>query len=114
MLFLAIFGNEISIFDSLFISIFSMIVVFLILLIISFMIDITAKLIGSDKTNNKLSVDNNENVKTKDDSNLVAIISSAIAYMMNKNVDDILITKIKRVNNKNTSWAEHGINDNLN
>lgn len=114
MLFLAIYGNELSLFDALFISIFSMIIVFLVLLVISFMIDITAKLIGSNKTNQKLLVDNIVNIKTNDDSNLVAIISSAVACMMDKNVDDIVITKIKRVSNNNSSWSEQGIRDNFN
>ena len=117
MLFLAIYGKDVSIFDSLFISIFSMIIVFLVLLIISYMIDIVAKVIGSKKKN--VTVVDNDNIDNniidnKSDSELVAIIAASIDCMLNKNVDDIVIKRIKRVNSDFTSWSNKGLIDNLN
>ena len=117
MLFLAIYGKNVSIFDSLFISIFSMIIVFLVLLIISYMIDIVAKVIGLKKKN--VTVVDNDNIDNniidnKSESELVAIIAASIACMLNKNVDDIVIKRIKRVNSDFTLWSNKGLMDNLN
>ena len=118
MIFLAMYGNVVSIKEAVFISIFAMLIVFSVLLILSFMIDLTAFTIGLKKNE---KVDNKSKKDTKvlsnnnlNDTTLVAIIAASIASMMNTDVDNIRITKIKRVGNANSMWSEKGLLDNIN
>lgn len=116
-LFLAMYGNDVHIGEAIFISLFAMAIVFIILLIISYLIDITAGIIAV-RSGKKVKV-SNENVVKKEgsntsDSSLVAVIAAAVASMMGTSVDNIRITKIKRVNQNNTAWTGRGLLDKMN
>lgn len=116
MIFLAMYGNVVNFREAIFISIFAMIIVFSVLLILSLMIDFTAFVIGLKKSDDKI-LDKDENAKVSNvpsDTTLVAIIAASIASMMNTDVDNIRITKIKRVSNTNSMWSEKGLLDNIN
>lgn len=103
MIYLAMYGDKVSISSAIFISIFAMAVVFVVLLIISYMIDITAFFINAKKSKNVVNTSkNNEDkqvleTKTTDDTALVAVIAAAVASYMNTNVDNIIIRKIRRI-----------------
>ena len=103
-MFLAMYQDKVSIFEALFISIFAMIIVFFVLLIISYMIDITAFVLNvKNKTNkNVASISNepnkNEVSETKKNDDLVAVIAASIAAYLGVSVDNIRISKIRRVN----------------
>ena len=119
MIFLAMYGNVVSFKEAMFISLFAMLIVFLVLLFLSFMIDFTASIISNNKKNKyenaNIQKDNNENTKTVDnDTRLVAIIAASISCMMNVDINDIRITKIKRIGNTNSIWSEKGLLDNIN
>ena len=119
MIFLAMYGNVVSFKEAMFISLFAMLIVFLVLLILSFMIDFTALFINKNKQKDvnqvKIIKDENKNENNKiSDTSLVAIITASIASMMNTDIDNIRITKIKRVGNANSMWSEKGLLDNIN
>ena len=121
MIFLAMYGNVVNFKEAIFISLFAMIIVFLVLLILSFMIDFTALIINKNKQKDvnqvKIIKDENKNKNENNnisDTSLVAIIAASIASMMNTDIDNIRITKIKRVGNTNSMWSEKGLLDNIN
>ena len=104
-IFLAMYGNKVSISEALFISLFAMIVVFVVLLIISYLIDVTAFFInGSNKVKNinevKIDTNTEKNIgiesSVNDDGKLVAIIAAAIAEYLGTSSNNIRITKIRR------------------
>ena len=117
-LFLAMYGNDVSLDQALFISVFAMAVVFIVLLIISYLIDISAFFInGSSKTKKSngastkaASVAPVSNVKSSNasDSYIVAI-AAAIAAYLGTSVDNIRIKKIRRINQSNSAWTERGL-----
>ena len=119
MIFLAMYGNVVNFKEAIFISLFAMLIVFLVLLILSFMIDFTALFINKNKQKNvtqvKIIKDENKNGNNIiNDTSLVAIIAASIASMINTDMDNIKITKIKRVGNTNSMWSEKGLLDNIN
>ena len=119
MVFLAMYGNVVSFKEAIFISLFAMLIVFLVLLILSFMIDFTALIINNNKQKNATQIktikdDNTKGNNNIKDTKLVAIIAASIACMMNTDIDNIRITKIKRVINTNSIWSEKGLLDNIN
>ena len=119
MIFLAMYGNVVNFKEAIFISLFAMLIVFLVLLILSFMIDFTALIINKNKQKDvnqvKIIKDENKNENNNiSDTSLVAIIAASIASMMNTDIDNIRITKIKRVGNANSMWSEKGLLDNIN
>ena len=119
MIFLAMYGNVVNFKEAIFISLFAMLIVFLVLLILSFMIDFTALIINNNKQKvmsqvNIIKDENKNGNNIISDTSLVAIIAASIASMMNTDIDNIRITKIKRVGNTNSMWSEKGLLDNIN
>ena len=114
-LFLAMYGNEVSLGQSLFISVFAMIVVFVVLLIISYLIDFTAFCINGSKSKvaNKVTTEVKPKIdksSTKvDDSELVAVIAAVVASYLGTSVDNVMISKIRRIPQSNSPWAERGL-----
>lgn len=114
-LFLAMYGNEVSLGQSLFISVFAMIVVFVVLLIISYLIDFTALCINGSKSKvaNKVTTEVKPKIdksSTKvDDSELVAVIAAVVASYLGTSVDNVKISKIRRIPQSNSPWAERGL-----
>ncbi len=112
-IYLAMYGNEVSLNQAFFISVFAMIVVFLVLLIISYLIDITAFFINGSKKKKVVNVKSeneviNTGVKASSD-DLVAIIAAAVATYLGTTVDNIRISKIRRVPQNDTPWVERAI-----
>ena len=112
-IYLAMYGNEVSLNQAFFISVFAMIVVFLVLLIISYLIDITAFFINGSKKKKVVNVKSeneviNTEVKASSD-DLVAIIAAAVATYLGTTVDNIRISKIRRVPQNDTPWVERAI-----
>ena len=112
-IYLAMYGNEVSLNQAFFISVFAMIVVFLVLLIISYLIDITAFFINGSKKKKVVNVKSeneviNTGVKASSD-DLVAIIAAAVAAYLGTTVDNIRISKIRRVPQNDTPWVERAI-----
>lgn len=114
-LFLAIYHNDVSLGQAIFVSIFSMTVVFAVLFIISCLIDVTAFFIGKSAKPKKangvvLNAANTMPVNTKnDDSSMVAAITAAVAVYLGTSVDNIRISKIRRVGQDMTAWGERGL-----
>ena len=115
-LFLAMYGDKVDIGQALFISLFAMAIVFLVLLVISYTIDITAFLLkGSSKlkkANGAASVTATaapvvKSAKGSDD--VVVAIAAAIAAYIGTSVDNIRITKIRRIPQTDTAWTERGL-----
>lgn len=112
-IYLAMYGNEVSLKQAFFISVFAMIVVFLVLLIISYLIDITAFFINGSKKKKDVNVKSeneviNTEVKASSD-DLVAIIAAAVAAYLGTTVDNVRISKIRRVPQNDTPWVERAI-----
>ena len=114
-LFLAMYGDKVDIGQALFISVFAMAIVFLVLLVISYLIDITAFFIkGSAKSKKANGAVSNtatsapvKNKKGSDDS--VVAIAAAIAAYLGTSVDNVRITKIRRIPQSSTAWTERGL-----
>ncbi len=119
-LFLAMYGNEVKIGQALFISIFAMVVVFLVLLIISYLIDITAFIIGGSKKKEKaVKVETatpapKATKKEEKNDDLVAVIAGAIAGYLGTSVDNIRIKSIRRIPQSDTPWTERGLLSQIN
>ena len=114
-LFLAMYGDKVDIGQALFISLFAMAIVFLVLLVISYLIDITAFIIkGSAKPKKANGAVSNTatsapvtNKKGSDDA--VVVIAAAIAAYLGTSVDNVRITKIRRIPQSSTAWTERGL-----
>ncbi|MBQ2205093.1 MAG: OadG family protein [Lachnospiraceae bacterium] len=107
----AMFGNEVSIGDSLFISVFAMLVVFTVLVAISYLVDLTAFFINKKPTKKIVvetatSVDNQPN-KSSDE--LVAIIAAAISSYLDKDTSQFRIKKIRRIPQNDSPWTKRGL-----
>ena len=109
-LYLAMYGDKVELGQALFISIFAMAVVFLVLLIISYLIDFTALCLKGNKTKKKtenateVKPDVQVARKSSDDS-LVVVIASYLGT----SVDNVKITKIRRITQTGTAWSERGL-----
>lgn len=115
-LYLAMYGDKVELGQALFISLFAMAVVFLVLLIISYLIDITAFFLKGNvkpkKADGAVSPTATtapvvKNVKGSGDT--VAVIAAAIAAYMGTSVDNVRITKIRRIAQTDTAWTERGL-----
>lgn len=115
VLYLAMYGDKVSIGQAIFISIFAMSVVFFVLLIISYMIDITAGVIKKgtkcEKKSNGVankSTATSTPTKKDDSSAVVAAIAAAVASYLGTTTDNVRIVSIRRVNS-NSTWAQNGL-----
>lgn len=114
--YLAVYGDKVTISESLFISVFSMIVVFFVLLIISYLIDATALLLKKkNNNNNELVVKSETQTLSKNDNGVnVAIIAAAIASYMGSSFDSIKIKKIRKIERSNSQWSFRSILNQIN
>ena len=108
MLFLALYGDNLNIGEALFISGFSMLVVFFVLLIISYLIDLTAALINKSKKQVTKPASNVE-IKNEIKSDDTVVIAAVIAAYLGTSTDNIIIKSIRRINQSDSAWAEHGL-----
>lgn len=103
------------------VTLFSMGIVFLTLIIISYTIDVMRVLLNR-KTKKKDNISNvnisnsqNNTIQEKtaisieeDETEIVAAISAAIAYILGKNTSDFIVKNIKRTPELDSSWANAG------
>lgn len=114
-LYLAMYGDKVSIGQAVFISIFAMLIVFVVLLIISYMIDITAFVLkGSNKPKKANGVAESTTsvapAKKADGSSAdVAVIAAAVAAYLGVSVDNIRIQRIRRIDQSISPWSEKGL-----
>lgn len=109
-------GNNVTLSESLVITVFSMLVVFVVLILISYLIRIlkVASIGKKDKVQTTESnimeskVVEKEEVSKTDDEELVAVIAAAVAANLGVSVPQIRIKEIKRVYQNTPLWAETG------
>ena len=109
------FGDKLSLLDSGVITIFSMVVVFISLLVISYLIDLMRVTVA--KKDNK-AVDTKiiqqapqpvvNTVVEEDDTELVAVITAAIAAMTGTSTSGLVVRNIKRIPDLDTTWSRTG------
>ncbi len=109
------FGDKITLLDAGVITLFSMVVVFLSLLVISYLIDLMRVIFN--KKDNK-AVENKtiqqspqpvvNAVVEEDDTELVAVITAAIAAMTGTNTSGLVVRNIKRLPDLDTTWSKTG------
>ena len=109
-------GENITIGQSLLITVFSMLVVFVVLLGISYLIDLLrvttngedkkkTQDVKTEKIETKQEISTQENL---DDEELVAVIAAAVAASMGVEIPDINIKSIRRTSSRSPIWAETG------
>lgn len=114
-------GNNISIGDSLIITIFSMAIVFVVLIAISYLIDIlrvvTNEKKGKEEPNkSNIVVEEKKTDKMEEvleeqklnDEELIAVIAAAVAVSLGVSVPEVNIKSIKRTSSTTPLWAEIG------
>ena len=114
-------GNNISISDSLLITVFSMVVVFVVLIAISYLIDLLRLAINGKKDKEETEkasiiikekqIEKSQEIKAEENSNdeeLVAVITAAIAASLGVATPEVNIKSIKRVSQTTPTWAEMG------
>jgi Na+-transporting methylmalonyl-CoA/oxaloacetate decarboxylase gamma subunit len=118
-------NNNISLGDSLIITVFSMVTVFVTLYIISLLIDLLRIVTNKDKKEKEINktetlkeniVKNTETPTTEENLNqeeLVAVIAASIAASLGVTVPDINIKSIKRVSQPTPLWAQIGRREQL-
>jgi len=109
------FGDKITLLDAGVITLFSMVVVFISLLVISYIIDLM-RVIFNKK--DKKTVENKtiqqspqpvvNTVVEEDDTELVAVITAAIAAMTGTNTSGLVVRNIKRLPDSDTTWSKTG------
>ena len=110
-------SENISIGDSLIVTLFSIVMVFLVLIVISIFISMLKNLNKSEKPKNikdnkdikESNIEDKAVVKVEsnkiDDEEIVAVISAAIAASLGKKSHQISIKSIRRINNSSTAWS---------
>lgn len=113
-------GENISIGDSLIVTLFSIVMVFIVLIVISIFISMLKNINKSEKPinikdNKDLNKSNIEKIPVAkvemnkmDDEELVAVISAAIAASLDIKPQQINIKNIRRINNNSPAWASVG------
>ena len=113
--YIAMYGDRIDLVQALFISFFAMAIVFLVLLIISYLIDAVAYLLNKNHRSKKISInaiDKNDDINIVDNANnknTVVVIAAAIASYLETQIDNIRITKIRRITKTDSAWTERGL-----
>ena len=97
-------GKDISIIDSLIISLVSMIAVFVVLAIIYYMVDFL-KILGGKNNKKSQELTTREDLE---DEELVAVIAAAIAVNLGVSIPKVNIKSIKRISSTTPRWAEVG------
>ena len=107
----AMFGNEVSIGDSLFISVFAMLIVFAVLVTISYLVDLTAFVINKKprKIHIVETANNDDKSNGKSKNELVTIIAATIASYLDKDTSQFRIKKIRRIPQNDSPWNKRGL-----
>ena len=96
------------------VTILAMSIVFLILILLIFAIKLMGKILYREtpKVEPAVPVAIREEVEKEDDLEVVAVITAAIAEMMNKGTGEIRVTRIQRLGLARPTWATTGKNEN--
>ncbi len=108
------FGDKTTLLDAGVITLFSMVVVFISLLVISYLIDLMR--VTFNKKDNKAvekTIQQSQQpvvniVVEEDDTELVAVITAAIAAMTGTNTSGLVVRNIKRLPDLDTTWSKTG------
>lgn len=109
------FGDKISLLEAGIVTVFSMAVVFISLLAISYIIDLM-RVAFSKKDNKAVETKTIQQVSQpvvntvveEDDTELVAVITAAIAAMIGTNSSGLVVRNIKRLPDLDTTWSKTG------
>lgn len=113
------YGDNITLFDSLVITVFSMAVVFAALWILTYISDVTKLLIERNKKKNDISektesiIDSTTIEEDEDEEELVAVITAAIYASTMSKPGTLVVRNIKRTRNTASAWSSAGITDNM-
>ena len=106
-------GEQVSMNQTLVVTLFSMGIVFIALLAISFILDIFKVTMGKENKSKKeepikpiLEEKHQEN--KEDEEELVAVITAALASSLGKKSDGIIIRNIKRIPDLEPAWVKAG------
>lgn len=107
------FGNTITMADAGIITLFSMGIVFSALLVISYTIDVMRAALSKPKKENKVETvqqPQQQIVETpeEDDTELVAILTAAIASSLGKSANSLIVRNIKRLPDMDPVWSRSG------
>ncbi|QSX06946.1 OadG family protein [Sedimentibacter sp. zth1] len=100
--------------ETVFITIFSMVLVFLTLLAISYIIDLMRVCITRKDKKNVTNVPTQpaqavvEEIVEQDDTELVAVITAAIAAMTGKSASGLVVRNIKKLPDLDGAWSKTG------
>ena len=98
---------DISIVDSLIISLVSMVAVFIVLAIILYLVDLL-KIVANKKTEEPEEPKKPRIEQDLEDDELVAVIAAALAVNLGVSISKVKIRGIKRVPSTASRWAEVG------
>lgn len=116
-------GDNISLFDSMLITVFSMFVVFVVLILIAYLINLLKIMSNNNKTEKRgekpkvlakapesvvINDQEQEQRMEQNDEELVAVIAAAVAASMGLNIPDIKIKTIRRIPQNSHAWSEMG------
>lgn len=120
------FNEYVTFGESIIISVFCIGVVFIALYVISFIVDITKiftlkrekktserdassiAIIGSADGPTSILINKKEEVQKEDETELVAVITAAIAAMTGADANGIVVKSIKKLPDSDTSWSRIG------
>ncbi len=109
------FGDKIDLLEAGIVTVFSMAVVFISLLVISYIIDLMRVTFSKkdnktveNKTIQQVSQPVVNTVVEEDDTELVAVITAAIAAMTGTNASGLVVRNIKRLPDLDTTWSKTG------
>lgn len=107
---------NISLGDAGIITLFSMLIVFAALLVISYAIDVMRICISKSKSGKKADKKVEvkpiepvvQTIQEQDDTELVAVITAAIAAMTGSSTNGLVVKNIKRIPDLDSAWAKSG------
>lgn len=115
------FGESISMGESLVVTVVSMVVVFLVLILISALISLLKNM--DQKKTKEVQVEKvdtlvkeepkTEVVQEENSDELIAVIAAAVAANLGLNIPDINIQSIRRIPQSTTAWKEVGKQEQL-
>lgn len=101
-------GNEVSIGQAAMVCLISMLVIFAVLFLISVMIDILAFSLKRKKGNNQPATPAalmSAPVSTQDGDTDIAVITAAAAAYLGRDIDEIIVREIRKVQNSESEWS---------
>ena len=114
------FNEYVTFGESLLISLFCMVVVFIALLVISYIVDLTKVMVVKKKSkateldassigvigSPEGPIESDEN--TEDETELVAVITAAIAMMTGTDTSGFVVKNIRKISESDTAWSRLG------